>query len=167
MSYTKLETALRNHFSRLQQRERIFVGILGMFLLLVLLWLLVWQPVEKLLEGNAASYRNAHEGYEWMQAHEQQARALNAGNVRSIPDNNSFLSTVSDIAKAYEISIGNVTPAEDGSLRLSLDNVAFNKLLPWLKDMEDNHSISATQISISRLQKSPGFVSASLTLKIQ
>lgn len=162
----RILTPFKRWFTGLPSREQRAVKILLTFLAMLFLWKELWQPVQEARDRNEAAYEAAYTDFQWMQAHMQQAKlAIPQSATTPSPDGSSLLALTTDTAQTYRIAISHAEPAEDGSLRLTLESVAFSKLLPWLESLQREHNIDTSQLSMERQTDKPGYVSATLTLQ--
>ena len=163
---SRLLAPMKRWFGGLQRREQSAILLLSAFIVILFLWMEVWQPVDAARDKSEASYQVALADLEWMRAHTEQAKSLRVpANTKVASDGSSLLTLVTDSAQPYHIEISHAEPTEDGSLHLSLDSVPFSHLLSWLDTMQREHDIKTSQITIERQTAKPGYVSANLTLQ--
>jgi general secretion pathway protein M len=66
---------------------------------------------------------------------------------------------VNSTRSRYQINISKMQPS-DGSLRLTLDSVEFNKLVEWLDELVNQRGLKIENLDLSRDDKS-GYVRVS------
>lgn len=153
---------IQRKFQALMPRDQKAVTILAVFLAALFLWLGVWQPIEKSRTASLAAYQVASADLAWMQAHAAQIQPSQAKVHAETPN---LLTTVSDTATLYQLAISHAEPSDDGSLRISLENVAFDRLLAWLDSLQREHSVKPTLATIEGQPSSLGMVTTILVLR--
>ena len=81
---------------------------------------------------------------------------------------NSLSSTVSSVARRFNLTIDRIQPTEVGEIMVSINQTEFVGLYDWLRELEMNKGITVSKASI-RANSSRGTVSgvrAQLVLKI-
>ena len=81
---------------------------------------------------------------------------------------NSLSSTVSSVARRFNLTIDRIQPTEEGEIMVSINQTEFVGLYDWLRELEMNKGITVSKASI-RANSSRGTVSgvrAQLVLKI-
>jgi general secretion pathway protein M len=148
------------------QERRALVFLLG-FLALVMLWLQVWVPLREMRDKKEAAYLSSVRDVRWMQAQAPKEAASGAPDAAApaLPDGSSLLTLITASAQGVHITISHAEPVENDRLHLTLENVAFSRLLVWLEALQHDYGISATQVSVERVTAMPGYVSATLELK--
>ena len=81
-----------------------------------------------------------------------------AGNTR-VASSQNLSQVVNSTRSRYQINISKMQPS-DGSLRLTLDSVEFNKLVEWLDELVNQHGLKIENLDLSRDDKS-GYVRVS------
>ena len=150
----------------LQPREQKLLIALAALVLGTFLWLGIIRPVETTKATNLMLYQSAKTELEWMQVHAGHT-AGNGTAVSPIPAGSTLLMVIADQAKLHQIVISHVTPAEDGSMQLSLEECAFKNLLAWLESVQRSYGIEASTLRIARVANSPGYVNVNMTLYIK
>ncbi|MEH6386441.1 type II secretion system protein GspM [Pseudomonas profundi] len=144
------------------------IVLAGLVALVVLfLWLGVWEP----LASNRAELRSEvgalSTDLAWMQQVSDQVRRRGAQQ-RSQPSagaGGSVLTLIEVSANAAGIkqALGRVQPEGSGA-RLSFEEVGFDSLVGWLNDLENRHGLQISQLAVD-VSSSPGMVSARLMVE--
>ncbi|MGB5325122.1 MAG: type II secretion system protein M [Pseudomonadales bacterium] len=152
---------LERRYRGLSDRDRNMVNLLALLLALLLAWRLLIGPALGYLDGASEHYQKQLANYAWMVEEVPKTRALlDAGaSVRE----GSLLSVASASAKNYELSFSRFEPIGDDRVRLWLEQVKFNNVVSWLGELEEQHGVSAIDISLD--SAAPGYVSVRLTLQ--
>ncbi|MBT8139042.1 MAG: type II secretion system protein M [Gammaproteobacteria bacterium] len=156
-SYQQLE----RRYLGLSDRDRRLVNWLALALALFIAWRLVFGPALGYLDSASNQYQKQLANYGWMQEEVPKTKALlDAGaTVRE----GSLLSVASATAKNHELSFSRFEPIGDDRVRLWLEQVVFNNVVSWLGELEEQHGVSAIDISLD--SAAPGYVSVRLTLQ--
>lgn len=155
----KLEASLQ----QLAPRERVILVAGVAMLVLVLVYLLVWEP---LVEAN----RQRSEALERARAlatRIEQAAVLvsSQGSSRSVDRNTSLVAAIDRTSRSPVLGKppSRVQPEGDREVKVWIEDVPFNNLLRWLQDLESRYGIGAASAEIERGSR-PGAVSVRLSL---
>jgi len=157
--------SLQQRFAALPPKDRLALTLLGVFLsLLIVIYLLV-LPANRFAADAAEHHQHRAELLAWMQANEGAARMLSGQNsAQPRPSQGqSILSLASQSAQTHNISFKRFEPFGEDGLRIWLDNIAFNDMLMWLTQVQDQYGVEVHQASIDR-GKSNGMITAKLEL---
>ncbi|QIB51566.1 type II secretion system protein GspM [Pseudomonas sp. OIL-1] len=144
------------------------IVLAGLVALVVLfLWLGVWEP----LASNRAELRSEvgalSTDLAWMQQVSDQVRRRGAQqrSQSSAGAGGSVLTLIEVSANAAGIkqALGRVQPEGSGA-RLSFEEVGFDSLVGWLNDLENRHGLQISQLAVD-VSSSPGMVSARLMVE--
>lgn len=150
----------------LNTRERGLVAGGTALTLVLLLYVLVWEPFQtsgRRLRQNVAERRA---DLAWMRQATQEIKRLNgAGIAQPTSDDRSLLTLVDQTARAAGLgtAMKRVAPQGDDKLSAQLDSVEFDKLIPWLRALEHDHRITIVSLSVDRTD-TPGRVNARIVL---
>ena len=167
MIKTEFLNPLRDQWNKLAPGERHLAMAGSVVLGVVLLYVLMWLPVQKEL---ARLRVNVPEERAQLQSMRAQAAAIKPLRARSgtAPAAGTLLAVVEQSATARGLR-GSITRMEaDGStgVQLTLDAVSFNSLLSWLSDLQDSHTLLVDSASMDA-HTAPGTVNAKLKLRIE
>ncbi len=153
-------------FAGLQPRERLLVSGGAAVLVLLLLYLMIWEPI-------ADSYRDLQEDVAqqtqtlaWMQQAAAQIKGLQgsgAGGARGL-GGRSLLSVVDQSARTGGLgdSIKRIEPDGSKGVKMWLEGVAFDPMILWLGGLTRTYRIETSLITIE--PQGGGRVNARLTL---
>jgi general secretion pathway protein M len=167
MMKTEFLNPLRDQWSKLAPGERRLVTAGGAVLGVVVLYALLWLPVQKELARLRVSVPEERTQLERMRAQAASIKPLRARS-GSAPAAGTLLAVVEQSATARGLR-GSITRMEaDGSagVQLTLDAVSFNSLLSWLSDLQDSHTLLVDTASMDA-HTAPGTVNAKLKLRIE
>lgn len=153
---------LLRRWQTLARREQLALGSLGAFLLVVLLYLMLWQPTQTRL----IAARHAFEAQ----------RELNAYLHRQAPAARNLLSTPSQVidpvrlqgmvtatAATQGLTIERLDNAGDGALQLNLQPAPFSQLLNWFTVLQEQ-GVQIVEAGLDRAEDNK--VAARLSLRV-
>lgn len=137
-------------------------------LVVLLLWLGVWEPIAESRAALRSETSTLSTDLAWMQQVADQVRRRGAqqrSQPSSIGAGGSVLTLIEISANAAGIkeALGRVQPEGQGA-RLSFDEVGFDSLVGWLNDLENRHGLQIRQLAVD-VSSSPGMVSARLMVE--
>ena len=159
-------SALRQ-FDALPKRDQQALIVLTVALILAILYFMVWSPAHNFATQQAASLKNSKELLNWVKANESVAKTLTSTSNASsstISDSQTLVSTVSSNAQKHKIKLKRFEPSGERKVRVWLEQVPFNTIIVWLRDLNTTYGIEVSQVSIDKDEKG-GLVNVRLTLK--
>lgn len=160
---------MKDWFYGLEQREQIIVGIGAVVASLILLWAIIWMPLDRAHRDAAANLER------WQSAlADLRVVAANLGTggaatstTRSVSSNDSPVVIVDRTLREH--SLNNTAkrqqPTPNG-VRVEFENVAFDQLVVWLGDLNSRYAMEVQAGSLSLASRAgPGRINASLTLE--
>lgn len=147
----------------LAPRERWLVLVCGVFVLITLAYLLVWEPLQ-------LAHQRRVEGLQSSRALAQRLEVIGSqvgrGGGARINRNVSLLSAVDQATRSGLLPKppSRLQPEGDAEVRIWLDDIPFDALLRWVSDLETRQGIRVDTAEIERAA-TPGAVSARLSLK--
>ena len=159
---------MRDWFDNLDAREQLFVGMGGLIVIVVLLWGVVWLPLDK---GHRAVRASVND---WQQSLAE-LRALGAsqpvsrtnGSNRPAASNESPVVIVDRTLGEHSLNntVKRQQPTPNG-VRVEFENVAFDQLVVWLGDLNGRYGLEVQAGNLSLASRAgPGRINASLTLE--
>lgn len=160
---------MKDWFYGLEQREQIIVGAGVVIGVLILLWALLWMPLDR-------AHRDAELNVERWQSALAELRVVSAnlvdggsatGSSRAANSNDSPVVIVDRTLREH--SLNNTAkrqqPTPNG-VRVEFENVAFDQLVVWLGDLNSRYAMDVQAGSLSSASRAgPGRINASLTLE--
>lgn len=152
----------------LAPRERVILGGGALVLVLVLLYLLVWEPVAQQRQQLRADISALSADLAWMQqvAPQVKRRASQQINQPSTPAaGGSVLTLVEVSARAAGLheSLERVQPEGTGA-RLWFAETGFDGLLRWLGELEQRQGLQVSQLAVDA-GNAPGTVTARIKVE--
>ena len=153
----------------LEQREQVIVGVGAIVASLILLWAILWMPLDR-------AHRDATANLERWQSALADLRVVAA----NLGTGGSTTSTIGQVSSSdspvvivdrtlREHSLNNTAkrqqPTPNG-VRVEFENVAFDQLVVWLGDLNSRYAMEVQAGSLSLASRAgPGRINASLTLE--
>jgi general secretion pathway protein M len=161
-SFAEKAQQYKTWFYSLNQRERLALQVLGVFLGLLFFYFGIWRPIDSYRAEAEREYQSQAELYEWMQVNESLARQRQGipeqNSVASV-DSSSILATVDNTAQLHNIMLQRYEPSQDNGVRIWLENTSFNDLIVWLNELHTEKGISIQELSIQK-EANEGFVNS-------
>ena len=157
---------MQQWFQSISSRERLYVVVGGIAVLIFLFWQIVWHP---LISKNQQLQKNAGKNQEllgWMQQSSQKARSMQSGAGGSSLTSGSSISIAEMLLKKYALSNNKpkMDPIGKDSIKISLKDVGFDNVMKLLGDFESVYGFVCTKSTITP-SKSSGSVNARFTLE--
>jgi general secretion pathway protein M len=146
-------------------RERMILAGGGALAALLLLYALLWAPLQSDLNRLRADVPKEYQQLQLMRTQATRVKQLRAA-APATTQNGGLLSFVEQSAQAYNIrqNIKRVEPDGANAVRLAIDGVAFNSLLEWLANLQKQGGVRIDNASLEP-QPTPGTVNARLLLR--
>ena len=149
---------IRLWWQGLADRERLLSILALVFGLLVVVYLLLWQPLQQGSQELQQQQTQQQQQLRWLQQSLQDVAALRAQNAAG----GSMQQRVNQLAALEAIQITRWQPGNN-ELSVNLDTVAFTALINWLARLQQA-GIWLQQINLEQLA-TPGQVKARLVLR--
>lgn len=161
---------MKDWFAGLEPRERQLIISGGVILLVMLLYLLVWEPIARDNESLKLRYQNSQQLIDWMEDAAEEAKALQtkikASGPASKSSNQSLLGVIDRTAKSNKLgpSVKRVQPDGKTGARVWLENAVFNDVIKWLEKLQRNEGVRLVTTVIEK-QDDEGLVNARLVFQ--
>ncbi len=152
----------------LAPRERVIVLAGGIALLVMLLWLMVWEPIADRRAALRSEVSTLATDLMWMEQVSDQVRRRasqqrNQAAAGAAGGSILTLVEVSATASGIRSQIERVQPEGKGA-RLWFDRVGFDALMIWLGELETRHGLQISQLAVD-VSSDAGIVSARLMVE--
>ncbi len=159
---------MRGWLDRLAPRERALIAGGGLLLALSLLWAFLWQPTVARTERLRQVVAEQRTLVTWMEGAAARLEALRRqGTPAGAADTGaqSLLALVDASAREAGLGTGltRVQPEGQDSVRVWLDRVPFDRLVPWLARLEGGAAVMAENATLEATDR-PGEVTVRLTV---
>lgn len=148
-----------------REQQALVIGAAA--LLLMLLYLILWQPFVDAVDEQRIKVKNQQVTLDWMEQNLPEILAMRnqrrmAGNTRT---NEALLTLVDRTAKQKQLrqQIKRIKPQGDDKVQLWVEEAVFDTLLQWLGGLTTQYGVQIESLNIDR-QEQPGLVNARLLL---
>lgn len=156
-------SSLAVRWRALPPRDRMALVGLGLFLGLVLLYLLLWLPAERRL-SSAREYFEAQRGlHTYLQRHAPQARTLQSRPQATQVEPERLQGLVTATAAEQGLAVERIDSDAPGAVQVSLQPAAFPSLLRWFGVLE-GQGVLIEEAGLDRGED--GRVAARVSLKV-
>ncbi len=160
---------MKDWFSNLEAREQVFVMVGGVFVVVALIYVLLWAPLDKSHEQVSARV----DSWERSLAELRPLRSLlasgSANTTRPVVSSTQAPIIIVDQtlrSRGLEQFRRRSQPTANNGIRVEFESVAFDELVLWLGDLATQHDLHVQAGSMSVVtQAGPGRINASLTLE--
>jgi len=151
----------------LESREKRIVIGGSIALLVILFYLLVWDPIVSKQEEQQLKHESQRQLYSWMKNAGTEINSLkSAGGSAAARSKNQSISSLADRSArvtGVKSFINKIDQSKTG-VKVTLKNADFDLIINWLTDLESKYGIISSQIKIERA-KEDGAVNANITLE--
>ncbi|KEQ18069.1 hypothetical protein GZ78_10860 [Endozoicomonas numazuensis] len=140
--------ALKKHFVQLSNRDQKALSLLSLFVLAVMVYLLLWQPLSQWSVTAKQDFQHQRTVNQWVAGHIHQATVQPEPVAKEHSD---LPSLITQSAKSFELSLSRVQPGSNG-LSVWLEQAPYPALLQWLEELEINQQLRFEQVRIDRLE---------------
>ena len=157
---------MKKYWSNLQPRERSILSIGAALLVLMLLYLFIWEPWHQAIAKYREVLPQKRADLQWMKSQGDLASRLKG--VKKPGDGGSgqpLLTVVERTAQksGLRTNIKQMTPGDNsGEVKIWLSQVSFDKWLQWAESIKNNEAIEVKSADIQQLE--PGKVEVRATL---
>lgn len=163
---------IKTWWTHLSLREQRILMAGGIFLILLLIYLIIIQPISTALNNQINNIDAQKKLLSWMQTSVPELKTLRkAGSTRQAIPAGGLLSFVEQSLKQSQLSEAvsalekNPDETNYESIQLKFDKVSFDRFMTWLTTFWQTYDINISQFSVIRTQTS-GVVQVSLSLSL-
>ena len=162
-----LLTPLTEWLNTLEQRERQIVIAGAISLVIILFYLIIWEPITSKQEQQQLQYDAQRQLYSWMKNASSEIQQLSSANGNSISRfRNQSISSLADrsaTTSGVKTFIEKIDQSKKG-VKVRLKSANFDLIVTWLTDLENKYGIIATKVKVEKT-KINGAVDAQITLE--
>lgn len=152
---------LWQRWQQLPSRDRGALLGLGAFFAAVLVYLLIWQPVQHQLQASRNWYAHKSQLQQYMLAHAGEVRRVAAAPQQQVAPE-ALQGLVTSSAQTAGLSIERLD-SDAGGLQVNLAPSAFASLMPWLLQLQTS-GVSFSEVSLERVENELVVARLSLTV---
>jgi general secretion pathway protein M len=160
---------MKDWFTALEQREQIFVAGGAAFVLILIFYTFVWEPLDtgqKTLSAEVASWERSLAELKPLKGLQQTASG-SAPVVSNAAEQTPVVIVDQTLrARGLDRVLKRSQPTTSNGIRVEFDDVAFDDLVLWLGDLSNQYGMQVTSGSMSTSsQSAPGRINATFTLE--
>ncbi len=163
-----MNQAIKEYWLSLEPRERMVLTWGAIIVSFILLYALLWQPLQKALGFMEVSVRDLRSNHVWM---EQRLEDIQKSGAKSSQKalrgaDQSLLAVVEKTANQSKVrgAIQQMVPnQETGDVRVVLEGVDFNQWVRWIDDLYKNYGVDVTQINAEKDDEKPNLAEIRMT----
>ncbi|MBF0152318.1 MAG: type II secretion system protein M [Magnetococcales bacterium] len=166
----KLNAYLQTRWSGIGDREKVLVMGGSLLLAFLLLFFLVWSPIQEQHRELRTMTENRANTIRWMEQASREVAHLKSltGSRLSLEKGDSLLSLADRSVRKQGLGpvLKRVEPDGQDKVRLWFEQAPFQPLLVWMEALHDRYGIETVNVSIEK-GKNPGLVNTQLVLVMQ
>lgn len=155
------QLGLLPYWRGLPARDRLALGLLGLFLLLASLYLLLWRPAAQQVVQARGYLQQQRALHQYLQEHAPQLRAQ-SGKPQVSVEPAQLPGLVTASASSHGLMVERLDSQGDGAVQVSLQPAEFGRLLRWLVGLEEQ-GVRVEEAGLERADKD--LVSSRLLLR--
>lgn len=151
----------------LQQRELLLLLISGIFLILISIYMFIWEPLKQQNQLTQTKIKQ----YEWSLVELKYLEQLNQGadevDTTIIGADQPLVVVIDIVLRKYNLyeNLQRSQPIGNNTIRIEINEGNFNNIILSLNELESVYNLSVNMANISALQNNiNGKVDASITL---
>lgn len=159
--------SIREWLASLEPRERRLVISGAVLLIVMILYVAIWEPLTSSVEDLRATSRDQQTTLAWMKTASTEIRQLLGSQGRAkAASGQSLLTLVDSTAKSSGLgtAVKRVQPDGDRKVRVWMEGASFDEVIRWLVQLESRHGIGI-ESSVFELKENAGRVDARLVLE--
>ena len=158
---------MKDWWDSLQVRERYIVSVGLGILALVILYFMLWMPIQNSIDEKRTRVENKQETVAWMTQKKQEVehlKRINPNLFNKAIDKRSLLAIVDTGAKQMGVreAIKRIEPKGDDKVQIWLEDIVFNRLIVLLGELDRRNHIQIADVSLNKAEL--GKVSGKITL---
>jgi len=154
------------YWRRLQPRERALISVAALLLSFVLLWTLVWAPLQESRSSLADRIADQRALLDWLDRVAPEVDRLRASrDSRPELEGDSTLSVIDKGARAAGLAgaLKRIEPGTGDEIRVVFDQVSFPDLMRWLGTTVADRPLAVARLTADRA--APGRVDSVVVLR--
>jgi len=153
---------MKQWFSQLAQREQLSLLVLASAVLVYLLYILLWVPLDSRREALIVQNEAVAESRVRVDAMVSQILQLRKSGAQSGTRRN-LTSVINESTTRFKLPVIRMQPNRQGEIQVRLENADFGAMMQWLHEMENSKGLLVRELSLTQAGTS-GLVN--ITVKI-
>jgi len=163
-AFSEMIKPWRERYEALDTRERRMVQIMAALLLPFAIYFALVYPVQKQRAVLQEKVLNAETQLHYMQTSVQTIVSLRGAGIGEARNGRSLAQVVADSARNKNLVVARLQPKSDHELQVWLDDAEFDRVLPWLYELE---TASGVQIASANVTAGDDLGHVRITLKLK
>lgn len=158
---------MKARWQALSPRERTLVSIGGAVLLALVVWIGVWEPLDRHRDAMAEQAAAKQALADWLAGLEQRLPAGGSTPDAATLGGRSPLAVVDQSARAAGLAgaLQRIEPGSAGEVRVTLERAEFPAMMQWLDRLVDERPFQVLSLRADRVES--GRVDASIVLALR
>ena len=136
-------------FARLTQREQLSLLVMGLAILLYLLYLLVWAPLDARRDSLAQQNLGVSESLQRVDAMVSEVMQLRQNESRPGQRRN-LTSLINQSTTRRDLQVSRLQPNSRGEIQVRLESAVFDDVLAWLHELEYREGLLVREVSVTQ-----------------
>ncbi len=140
---------MKNYWTQLNNRERWMVALAVIVAVVYLNYILIFSPLKNAVDNKTKQLIEKVDTLKWMKKTKLQHHAV--GNKKTL-NNSQLLTLLADRLKEDELKRFpyQIQQTANGDIQLSFNEVPFNRLITWLRELNKQYAMSIRQLNAER-----------------
>lgn len=136
-------------FYTLRHREQLVLVFTAMLIVLILLYVFIWRPVNEALGSKRQQYETTLQTRDAVSGYAQRIMELEQEGPGAVAGAKSLTSVVNESLEARQLQLARMQQLSADQVQIRLENVEFGEALAWLYDLENMPGLVLEELSIS------------------
>ncbi|AUJ71503.1 MULTISPECIES: type II secretion system protein M [Pseudoalteromonas] len=145
-----------NYWRGLKEQEQKLLIVAGVIFVVFVLIMGIFKPLNQAVSDAEAKLKRNHELVNWVG---QSVNKLKSNSPAQVISGGNISQIVNNTRGRFQIDISKMQPSGE-SLRLTIDDVEFNKLVAWIDELTNKHGVKVENLDLTQ-GNLPGFVRVS------
>ncbi|PAY01352.1 general secretion pathway protein GspM [Pseudoalteromonas sp. HM-SA03] len=145
-----------NYWRGLKEQEQKLLIVAGVIFVVFVLIMGIFKPLNQAVSDAEAKLKRNHELVNWVG---QSVNKLKSNSTVQVISGGNISQIVNNTRGRFQIDISKMQPSGE-SLRLTIDDVEFNKLVAWIDELTNKHGVKVENLDLTQ-GNLPGFVRVS------
>lgn len=140
---------MKEWFAKLDQREQLSLILLAIALLLYLLYILVWSPLDSRRDDLQVQNAAIAESRVRVDAMVSQLLELRK-NGGQVGGSRNLTSEINESTRRFNLPVMRLQPNSRGEIQVRIENAAFDKVMQWLYEVEYTKGLLVREASLTQ-----------------
>ena len=155
---------MQQWFNNLQRSEQMILAIGAAVVALYIVFVLLVRPMSAKVDSLQSQNLVAAESLQNVESMAAQYRRLEKTSGGKRRGGANLTRLIDSTVKANQLQMSRFQPSSSGDVQVRFENAAFNNVLAWLNQLENNHGVVVKDLSITPTGAS-GYVNVSVRLR--